>query len=99
MYKNKGFTMKKLRIYLIENDIRQSDFAASLEVSRGHFNNVLNGNLRCSRELAHKISDLTNAEITYKEMLKFSDENRGRRDRRDEPQCEEIKNEVSKENT
>lgn len=54
----------KLHTYLLRNNIKQSEFATKLGVSRQYFNGIMNRKRVPSNKLARKIEELTKGNVT-----------------------------------
>lgn len=66
----------KLKDYLFHNGISIQDFADKLEYSRTHLSQIVNGQSKPSKRLAKAIEQLTNGQVTAKELLGNENENR-----------------------
>ena len=60
--------MKKLRQWLIDNDIKQGEFANRLGISRCYLNTVMTGKRNISLYLASRIVYETNGDIDYDDL-------------------------------
>lgn len=59
-----------LRDYLYHNRISVTEFAKTIDYSRGHLTSIINGKLFPSNKLARQIEKATNGEVTADELLK-----------------------------
>ena len=65
---NKRLPMK-LRDYLLDKGIRQSDFAKQVDIGRAHLSCVITGNRKAGKKLARNIERATLGEITAESLL------------------------------
>jgi DNA-binding transcriptional regulator YdaS (Cro superfamily) len=59
----------RLDIWLRTKRITITDFAESMDMSRGHIQKICSGILKPSSKLARNIEKATNGEVTAKELL------------------------------
>lgn len=59
----------KLDLWLFMNKITKKDFAARLQVSRGHLQEIVSGKRKPSVKLAKKIEELTEGKVSKEEVL------------------------------
>lgn len=58
-----------LRDYLHFNRITVTEFAKTVDYSRGHLASIVNGKLKPSKKLARQIEKATNGQVTIEELL------------------------------
>lgn len=59
----------KLDLWLFMNRITKKDFAARLNVSRGHLQEIVSGKRKPSVKLAKQIEELTQGKVSKEEVL------------------------------
>lgn len=64
----------KLKDYLYFENIKQKDFAETLELCPTHICGYINGRIRFSKKVAKAIERITNGKVTAKEILKGNPE-------------------------
>lgn len=64
-----------LREYLFRKRITVKEFSETLDYTRTHLSQIINGNRSPSKRLARSIEKATNGEVTAEELLKGKKEN------------------------
>lgn len=64
-----------LRVYLAIHRISVSDFAKKINYTRNAVSYVLNERRRASKKMAKTIEEVTNGEVTAKELLEIPKKN------------------------
>lgn len=64
-----------LREYLFRKRITVKEFSETLDYTRTHLSQIINGNRNPSKRLARSIEKATNGEVTAEELLKGKKEN------------------------
>ena len=59
-----------LREYLFRKRLTVKEFSETLDYTRTHLSQIINGNRRPSKRLAKAIEELTEGEVTIHELLK-----------------------------